>query len=162
MKKSDHLPVYGVGPLCVYLMVGLLILAIILRHFGYLVSGEVPNLKIPMRILGILFIAFGVYMWMKAVIVAKVGDAILENHLVTTGVYGWVRNPIYSAIAIALTGVALLFANLWFLLLPVLFWLDITLLMKCTEEKWLLGLYGEEYREYCENVNRCIPWIPKK
>ena len=63
MKKSDHLPVYGVGPLCVYLMVGLLILAIVFKQFGFLASGEVPNLKIPMRILGVILIAFGVFMW---------------------------------------------------------------------------------------------------
>ena len=100
--------------------------------------------------------------WISTALTQKVGDAILENHLMTTGVYAWVRNPIYSAAAIAMFGAGLCFANLWLLLLAPIFWLDITLLMKFTEEKWLLGLYGEEYWTYCKIVNRCIPWFPKK
>ena len=162
MKQKKYLPVYGVGPVCVCLMVGLLLAGLFLRHAGVLNSGEIPALRVPFRIVGILLIAVGVYLWIQAVLVAKVGNAIRKNHLMTDGVYAWVRNPIYSAIGMALTGIACLFFNLWFLLLPVLFWLDITLLMKYTEEKWLLNLYGEEYRAYCRNVNRCIPWFPKK
>ena len=35
-------------------------------------------------------------------------------------------------------------------------------IIKNTEEKWLKALYGNEYAEYCRNVNRCIPGFPKK
>ena len=34
----------------------------------------------------------------------------------------------------------------------------LTILMKCTEEKWLANLYGEAYVEYCREVNRVIPF----
>ena len=44
----------------------------------------------------------------------------------------------------------------------MLFWLEMTIVLKNTEEKWLKDLYGEEYVEYCKNVNRCIPWFPKR
>lgn len=37
-----------------------------------------------------------------------------------------------------------------------------TVLMKGTEEKWLLKLYGTEYSNYCKRVNRCIPWFAKR
>ena len=162
MKKKDHLPVYGVGPVCVYLMVGLLIGGIVLRQLGLLESGAVPGLRWLFWLLGAALIGLGVLIWVRAVIVDRVGDSILKNELVTTDVYAWVRNPIYSAIAMALTGIGLLFCNLWLLLLPVLYWLDITVLMKCTEEKWLRALYGQAYEDYCRRVNRCIPWFPKK
>ena len=162
MKNSEHLPVYGVGPVCVYSMAGLFLAGVLLWYRGILTSGDVPGLRIPFFLLGGLLILFGIYLWVRAVLVERVGDAILHNQLRTTGCYAWVRNPIYSAVAIALTGGALFFCNLWLLLLPVLFWLDITLLMKFTEEKWLLKLYGEEYRAYCRKVNRCIPWFPGK
>ena len=36
-----------------------------------------------------------------------------------------------------------------------------TMLMICTEEKWLKSLYGREYKGYCRKVNRCIPWLPE-
>ena len=55
----------------------------------------------------------------------------------------------------------MIYGNLWLLILPVLYWLFLTVLMKCTEEKWLKNLYGVEYEEYCWRVNRCIPWFPK-
>ena len=53
----------------------------------------------------------------------------------------------------------MIYGNLWLLILPVLYWLFLTVLMKCTEEKWLKNLYGMEYEEYCRRVNRCIPWF---
>lgn len=160
--KKDHLPVYGVGPICVYLMVGVLVLLIVLRHFGYLDSGDASKFVVLFIIAGVLLIIFGVYMWVKTVIVGRIGDYILDNHLCTTGMYAIVRNPIYSAIAMALTGIGLLFHNWWFFILPVFCWLDITILMKVTEEKWMLKMYGDEYVAYCKHVNRCIPWFPKK
>ena len=160
--EKDHLPVYGVGPLCVYLMVGVLVLLVVLNYFGRLNSGNVPELKVPFTIVGVVLIVAGVYMWVKTVIIGRIGDFILDNHLCTTGMYSIVRNPIYSAIAMALTGIALLFHNWWFFILPVFCWLDITFLMKATEEKWMLKMYGDEYIEYCKKVNRCIPWFAKK
>ncbi len=162
MKQKEHLPLYGVGPFCVASMVILLVLGLLARHFGCLESGEAQNLRIVFRAAGAALIVLGGYIWIQAVIVAKIDRAILGNQLLTTGIYSRVRNPIYSAIAIALSGVGLLFANFWLLVLPVLYWLDITVLMKATEEKWLLEEYGEAYAAYCRRVNRCIPWVPKK
>ena len=50
------------------------------------------------------------------------------------------------------------------LLVPMILvdWIIMTIVLKNTEEKWLLDLYGEEYAEYKEHVNRCIPWIPRR
>ena len=80
----------------------------------------------------------------------------------TDGVYSIVRNPIYSAFFLACTGILLFPANLILLILPVLFYFYMTVIIKNTEEKWLKALYGNEYAEYCRNVNRCIPGFPKK
>lgn len=80
----------------------------------------------------------------------------------TTGIYSVVRNPIYSGLVLNCTGVLLIAHNVWLLILPFIFWIALTILMKCSEEKWLLKLYGDQYVEYCKRVNRCIPWFPKK
>ncbi len=77
--------------------------------------------------------------------------------LAPSGVYALVRNPIYSAFLSVCTGTLMIYGNLWLLILPVLYWLFLTVLMKCTEEKWVKNLYGAEYDEYCRRVNRCIP-----
>ncbi len=162
MKQKEHLPIFGVGPLCVGFMAAFLLTGLLLWHFGCLESGSAQGLRPAFQVLGTALLLLGGYIWIQAVLVSKIDRAILDNHLITTGIYSWVRNPIYSAIAIMLTGVSLLFANFWLLILPLLFWLDITLLMKVTEEKWLSAAYGQEYAFYCRRVNRCIPWPPRK
>ncbi|WP_341349316.1 methyltransferase family protein [Pseudoramibacter alactolyticus] len=104
----------------------------------------------------------GVFIWIQAVVVSRVDDHIKKNYLTTTGIYAWVRHPIYAAFMILCTGVLLMVGNAWFLILPFVYWLFMTVLMKNTEEKWLRRLYGQEYEVYCERVNRCWPWPPKK
>ena len=110
--------------------------------------------------LGVILIAAGVALWIYAVPVSKIDDGIRENRLVTTGAYALVRNPIYSAVMIACTGVLLIVGNAWFFVLALIYWLFMTVLMKATEEKWLRDLYGKEYDDYYKRVNRCWPWLP--
>ncbi|MFA9465663.1 MAG: isoprenylcysteine carboxylmethyltransferase family protein [Velocimicrobium sp.] len=71
--------------------------------------------------------------------------------------------PIYviSMFMIVCIGAIFCANNLWLLILPIIYWISMTLLMKATEEKWLKDLYGDGYIEYCRNVNRCIPWFRK-
>ena len=138
-EKKGKLPVFGVGP--IYVIVCFLI---------------------GMTLLGILFILGGLGLWIKAVLLQKIGEEIKRGKLITDGVYSLVRNPIYSAFLFVFTGILCLFYNLYLLLLPFLFWLFLTVLMQCTEEKWLKEKFGEEYTEYAKKVNRVIPWFRKK
>ena len=161
-NTKEHLPLYGVGPLYVFVMAALTLSAVLCRNTTLFSGGRLIAWRTPLTILGALLIALGIYMWIQAVFVAKVDDGIRENRLVTTGIYAWVRNPIYSAFLIACTGVLLIAGNAWFFILPFLYWLLMTVLMKGTEEKWLRKQYGKEYEDYCRQVNRCWPWFPKK
>jgi protein-S-isoprenylcysteine O-methyltransferase Ste14 len=160
MKEIAHLPLFGVGPLYGGIVVALTVAGCIA---GSLVPfGIVPQLKIPLLILGVLLIIYGISLWVRAVIVAKLDDNIKENRLVTGGVYSRVRNPIYSAIMFAGTGALCIASNLLFLPLFFVFWALMTLMMKNTEEKWLLDRFGKQYSDYCKHVNRAIPWFAKK
>lgn len=60
------------------------------------------------------------------------------------------------------TGAILIAHNSFLLILPVLYWLEMTVVLKNTEEKWLTKMYGQEYLDYCMRVNRYIPWFAKK
>ena len=161
-KKRDHLPIYGVGPIYVYAIAAFTLAAVLLRNQPFFASGRLEALRIPLLILGIMLILAGIALWIYAVPISKIDDGIKENRLVTTGAYALVRNPIYSAAMIACTGVILIIGNAWFFILPLVYWLFMTLLMKATEEKWLRNLYGKEYDDYCKRVNRCWPWFPGK
>ena len=160
MKNSDHLPLFGVGPLYGAIVAALTAAGCVA---GSLVPfGIVPQLKIPLLILGVLLIIYGISLWIRAVIVAKLDDGIKENRLVTGGVYAHVRNPIYSAIMFACTGALCIAGNLLFLPLFFVFWALMTVMMKKAEEKWLLDRFGKHYSDYCKRVNRAIPWFAKK
>ncbi|WP_130838581.1 methyltransferase family protein [Lachnoclostridium sp. Marseille-P6806] len=158
---KEHLPLYGPGPVYVGIIIGLTLVATLCRNLPAFTKGRISSLRVPLAVAGVLLIGLGIFLWIQAVIVAKVDDGIKENRLVTTGIYAWVRNPIYSAFSILCTGVLLTSGNVFFLTLPFLYWLFLTVLMKGTEEKWLRNLYGQEYEDYCKCVNRCIPWFPK-
>ena len=156
------LPVFGVGPIYVVVCFLITTTAVLLDQYGYLEKGKIPGAKIGMTLLGILFILGGLGLWIKAVLLQKIGEEIKRGKLITDGVYSLVRNPIYSAFLFVFTGILCLFYNLYLLLLPFLFWLFLTVLMQCTEEKWLKEKFGDEYTEYAKKVNRVIPWFRKK
>lgn len=162
MSDKKHLPMYGVGPVYVCSIILLTTIGIWMSASRRMPSEQIEVLCIPLAVIGICLIAMGAALWFGAVFRSRVDEHIKNNTLVTTGIYAWVRNPIYSAFLIACTGVLMLANNLWLLILPLFFWLFLTVLMKCTEEKWLKNLYGQEYEEYCQKVNRCIPWPPRK
>ena len=162
MKKGEHLPMYGVGPIYVYVIAAMTLAAVLMRDLPAFASGRLEMAQKLLLALGVLLIAAGVALWVYAVPVSKIDDGIRENRLVTTGAYALVRNPIYSAVLIACTGVLMIAGNAWFFVLPFVYWLFMTVLMKATEEKWLRDLYGKEYDEYCKRVNRCWPWFPKR
>ena len=162
MKKEnqEHLPVMGVGPVCIAIMIAFTAAGIALVKFNMLISGDVGGgaIAVLFVIAGILCIAGGIILWYAAVFSAKIDITIKSNRLETGGVYAIVRNPIYSAFLFICIG-ALLFCRNWYvLILPLLFWVYLTVFMKLTEEKWLSERFGEEYKAYSKRVNRFIPW----
>ena len=164
-KNHGHLPIYGVGP---YYGAGIIILTlagIVLSITGILDSGKITNnvVVVVMVIFGIVLFVEGFFVWKFAAIGKKSIDKYIKNNkLCKTGIYSIVRNPCYSGIMYMCSGVVFAAHNVWLLLLPVIFWITMTILMKKTEEKWLAVLYGQEYTAYCKKVNRCIPWFPRK
>lgn len=161
MKKKEHLPFFGVGPIIVAFQIAVTLVGIVLSYMGYLDFGKVDLLNIPFKIMGIALIIFGGYLYLSANLKSKLFDNITENKLVTTGVYSMVRNPIYSGFLLICTGAVCIANNLVLFAAPVLDWFFMTIVLKLTEEKWLKNLYGDEYVQYCKRVNRCIPCLSK-
>ena len=160
--KKDHLPILGVGPLYVITIVLITIISIIFSATRFIPVITFTNMRWIFILIGILCFAIGITLWLRAVIIDRLDAHIIKNELVTTGVYAYVRNPVYSAFMFVCTGVLMIYGNLVLLLLPIIYWGFMTVLMKSTEEKWLEDLYGQEYIQYLQRVNRCIPWKGKK
>ena len=160
--KKDHLPILGVGPLYVITIVLITIISIIFSATRFIPVITFTNMRWIFILIGILCFVIGITLWLKAVIIDRLDTHIIKNELVTTGVYAYVRNPVYSAFMFVCTGVLLIYGNLVLLVLPIIYWGFMTVLMKLTEEKWLEDLYGKEYVQYRQRVNRCIPWKGKE
>jgi protein-S-isoprenylcysteine O-methyltransferase Ste14 len=80
------------------------------------------------------------------------------QHLVITGLYRYVRNPMYVAVSLLVFGQGLLFGSV-----PLLeYWLVVvagfTAFVAFYEEPTLRRKFGEEYDDYCARVPR---WIPR-
>ena len=80
------------------------------------------------------------------------------QHLVVTGLYRYVRNPMYVAVLSLIFGQGLLFGNVPVLEYGLVVWLGFHLFVVFYEEPTLRGKFGDEYKEFCANVRR---WIPR-
>ena len=157
---KNHLPIYGVGPFYGAGIIILTVVGIVLSCLGVLDFAKLQSTKIPFILVGIVIFLGGFLVWFQAAF--RIDRYIEHNELCTDGIYGIVRNPCYSGIMLMCSGALLIANNVALLLLPLLYWLAMTILMKNTEEKWLYQLYGEQYQEYCKRVNRCMPWFAKQ
>jgi methanethiol S-methyltransferase len=83
-------------------------------------------------------------------------DAEHKGELVTRGFYRWVRHPLYF------------FSLVLFWLLPLMTNVSLAFVIAASlyfvigtlpEEKKLVEIYGQSYRQYQQDVSRIIPWI---
>jgi len=80
------------------------------------------------------------------------------QHLVVTGLYRYVRNPIYIAVVAVIFGQALLFGDWRLLWYGALLWLFFHVWVVMSEEPTLKQTFGTEYASFRTNVPR---WIPR-
>jgi len=82
------------------------------------------------------------------------------RRLVITGLYRWVRNPMYLGLAITLVGEAILFPQIWreMVVLMAVLAVVVSVLVIRLEEPDLRRLFGADYEAYCRQVPR---WVPR-
>ncbi|AFE05788.1 putative protein-S-isoprenylcysteine methyltransferase [Corallococcus coralloides DSM 2259] len=88
----------------------------------------------------------------------RIGIDSDRTELVTGGLFGVVRNPIFSGMLVVVTGMALATPSAW----TVMGWLDYVLLVSLQvrlEEDHLLRLHGATYQRYAARVGRFIPGV---
>jgi protein-S-isoprenylcysteine O-methyltransferase Ste14 len=78
------------------------------------------------------------------------------SHLVTGGIYGVTRNPMYVALTALLTAWVCWLASPWVLIGPLAFALFIHRYQILPEERVLAGKFGPEYIAYCRRVRRWL------
>ena len=121
------------------------------------------RLGIPesLEVFGYLLVLFGVAI---AILVSssfrKVGTAIEPwkptTAIVTTGIYAWSRNPIYTGFCFINIGIGVATNNLWIFVsfIPAAFLVYHVAIAK--EESYLEQKFGDEYLAYKKSVRRWI------
>ena len=80
-----------------------------------------------------------------------------NQELVTTGIYAFVRHPIYVGLVTAMIGAELVAES--YLFLPFLFIFCLAYLQAKKEEKLLEGHFGKEYADYKKRTKMFIPFV---
>ena len=133
--------------------------------YGYVTSWSTGAQTMLGGVLGaILFLAgFALFAWCLFLFAAR-GKGTLApwdppRHLVVSGPYRYVRNPMISGVLAMVTGEALLHGALVLGLWALTFFLINQIYFMVLEEPGLERRFGEEYRKYKAGVPR---WIPRR
>jgi protein-S-isoprenylcysteine O-methyltransferase Ste14 len=117
-----------------------------------------------LRIVGALFIAAGIPVFLDSFArfalqgLGTPAPIFPTRHLVVSGLFRYVRNPMYVAVLTQIFGQGMFFGNLRILQYGVAVWLGFYLFVLLYEEPTLRRTFGLEYEEFCANVPR---WIPR-
>jgi protein-S-isoprenylcysteine O-methyltransferase Ste14 len=84
--------------------------------------------------------------------------AFPTRHLVVTGLYRFVRNPMYVGVVSAILGQGMLFGSVSVLEYGAIVWFLFHVFVLIYEEPTLTRSFGDEYRQYRRTVPR---WIPR-
>jgi protein-S-isoprenylcysteine O-methyltransferase Ste14 len=118
----------------------------------------------PFRIIGALMIAAGLPVLLDSFArfaikgMGTPAPVAPPQHLVVTGLYGHVRNPMYVALSLLIFGQGLFFGSVRLLEYGVVVWLGFSAFVVFYEEPALRRKFGKEYEEFCARVPR---WIPR-
>ena len=80
------------------------------------------------------------------------------EHLVVSGMYRYVRNPMYTGVFFALAGEVILFESRSLAIYAAIVWLAVHLFVCLYEEPTLARRHPEEYPRYKRHVPR---WLPR-
>ena len=124
-----------------------------------------PLLDFPaLRVVGVLLIAGGLPVLLdsfRRFAVEGLGTpapVAPPQHLVVSGWYQYVRNPIYVAVVALVLGQGLFFGSVRVLEYGLATWLVTHVFVLIYEEPTLRRKFGEGYETYCRNVRR---WWPR-
>ncbi|MFI7700011.1 methyltransferase family protein [Nonomuraea sp. NPDC049480] len=84
------------------------------------------------------------------------------TELVTTGVFAWIRNPIFTAMIVALLGLPLMVFTWLSVLTVVLLIVTVEIQVRVVEEPYLARVHGQAFTAYTARTGRFLPGVGAK
>lgn len=157
-NQNSEMSQWGIGPKMVLYLTPFIILSIFLDSIYY-PAFLLPINRVFMIILGFILITIGGIILAKARI--AINEAYRASELVTTGVYGYMRHPLYAAFILFITpGIVCLFNSWLIFFVPIVLYIIFRIMIK-QEENYCLNKFGEKYVHYKKNVYAIIPKLRK-
>jgi protein-S-isoprenylcysteine O-methyltransferase Ste14 len=122
----------------------------------------------PFRLVGVLLVAAGLPGLLDSFArfaiegLGTPAPVAPPQRLVITGLYRYVRNPMYVSVLMLIFGQGFLFGNVSSLEYGVIVWLGFFAFIVLYEEPTLRRKFGPEYDEYRRRVRRWIPRLGPK
>src|SRR5689334_18911314 len=119
---------------------------------------------LPLRAVGVVLVAAGAIVLLDSFArfalkgLGTPAPVFPTRHLVVTGLYRFVRNPMYVAVVALIIGQGFVLGNLRILEYGALIWFAFHLFVLAYEEPTLRASFGPEYEQFCAAVPR---WIPR-
>ena len=142
------------------LLPGMIAVYVPWRYFGV----RIDNLAHPLTLVGLFIFALGAILLLLCIVeFARRGKGTLSpldppTTLVVTGLYRWVRNPMYVGVALMLVGEIVISRSSELALLGLGFFVAANIFIRAYEEPYLAHRFGASYAEYRKHVGR---WIPR-
>jgi protein-S-isoprenylcysteine O-methyltransferase Ste14 len=86
-------------------------------------------------------------------------DDTERTELVADGLFRWVRNPIFSSMALVMIGEALLVPNALAAVALVVGVVGLELQVRGVEEPYLRATHGQTYARWAATSGRFVPWL---
>ena len=157
-------PIYNIILLGLFILNPLLVI-LAFQENRLLIAGSLPLWNNPVvSYLGLLLLIIGgAVSVMGRAQLSRFGSGVLhieeEHRLVTTGVYGYIRHPIYGGGLLGLIGIYMAFRSVVMLVLVSVIYFAVIRHRLLFEEEMLVEEFGDEYREYMERTKRLIPFL---
>ncbi|MDO9590382.1 MAG: isoprenylcysteine carboxylmethyltransferase family protein [Microcella sp.] len=153
-------PAFRLQPAAAWALVGLQFVFLIL--LGFMPWGDLWQRGIGVVVLGLVLVGLGFGIALAAG--AGLGRTLTpspipkaDGVLVTTGVYGFVRHPIYSGLLVLGVGLVVIGAS-WLHVIAWVALLSVLMTKSRFEERMLAGQYAD-YADYAARVGRLVPGL---
>ena len=107
-----------------------------------------------MILIGVAIVAAGIRNFSRAATPVPTNQPV--RALVTTGVHGWSRNPIYAGLFLLYAGIGMAARSPWVITLALPLFITLRYGVVAREEAYLERRFGDDYRDYKARVRRWL------
>jgi protein-S-isoprenylcysteine O-methyltransferase Ste14 len=146
-----------IPPVFVWVLIALLGAAINQRFVNF--SVNFPNnmfVSCVLFLVAVIIGLLGVFEFKKHKTSVHPVDLSRAKNIVTSGVFGYSRNPMYLALAVTLISTSIIQSSVVFVITVPMFVVYMNEFQIKAEEAFLTEKFGEEFKQYMKSVRRWI------